>query len=150
MTDHIGIATYQEILEAKTFPEATTILKRKLLMSLSNESIDEKRDFLAIYSRFLKLGLLDLGGNLEYVELLRFNMLSELMSKPEPMFILCFIKDFGPLSLIELQKEIQIPNNGVDEYIKTFIAAGFVESDAGKFHLSDEGEFYLSTFGSIE
>ena len=119
-------------------------LKRKL-MYLATESIDGERAFLAVSSPLWdgemvsppdkmkemvhvisKLQLLD--ENLEFVELLRFNKVSELMSKPASVFVLSFIKDFGPLSLSALQKDVQLPNNGVEEYIHTFLAAGFINT----------------------
>ena len=140
-------------------------LKRKLI-HLSTESIDGERAFLAISSSLQggevfcppdktkeiidvvsKLQLLD--RDLEFVKLLRFNKISELMSRPAPVFVLSFIKDFGPISLSALRRDIQLPNNGVEVYVKTFLAAGFIEFVEDKLCVTVEGEFELSVFGSV-
>lgn len=95
-----------------------------------------------------KIQLLD--ENLDFVELLRFNNISELMTEPTAAFVLSFIRDFGPLSHSDLHRDIQLPGNRMGTYIQPVLAAGLIESVGGKLRVTVEGDFYLSMFGLVE
>lgn len=132
LTEFARTPPYEDAFMYATSPHAGT-----------SPDVPEK-ELKEIVESILKIQLFD--EKLTFVKRLRFDRIARWMMEPQRAFVLCFIRDFGPIELPRLLREVKLQDFSIPALVRSFTAAELVEAIDSKLQITAEGIKYLQAF----